>query len=142
MRLGKLIKRRRKELDMTRQDLADCTPWTKKLIAKVERGQIFVPRVTLEVFAEALETTVDELTDEMTNLDYFRDIEDGLVSFLGCPYLPGEDGAECKTEKEQRYAHIVGGCRECVRGWLNRPRRADWDNAVAEALKEAEEDPQ
>lgn len=56
------IKRRRIELGMTQQELADKTGYAdKSAIARVEAGQIKIPVSKIELFARVLRTTPSDL---------------------------------------------------------------------------------
>lgn len=62
MNIGEKIRRRRKELGMTQEELAKTLGKTKSAICKVETGKdsnLTLDRI--EVFAEALRTTTDYL---------------------------------------------------------------------------------
>ena len=62
MSVGSNIKRRRYELKMTQQELADVMGYkTRSTIAKIESGEIDVSQKKLRKFAEVLHTTVEAL---------------------------------------------------------------------------------
>ena len=62
MPIGINIKKRRLELRMSQQDLADIMGYkTRSTIAKIESGENDVPHKKLKMFAEALDTSVEAL---------------------------------------------------------------------------------
>ena len=62
MAVGSNIKKRRYELRMSQQELADAMGYkTRSTIAKIEAGENDVSQRKLQKFAEVLDTTVEEL---------------------------------------------------------------------------------
>lgn len=62
LNLYKNIKRKREELGLSQDDLAQKTGYTNRSsIAKIEKGLVDLPQTKIEVFAEALKTTPQEL---------------------------------------------------------------------------------
>ena len=62
MSVGANIKKRRFELNMSQQDLADAMGYkTRSTIAKIESGENDVTQKRLTKFAEVLDTTVEAL---------------------------------------------------------------------------------
>ena len=69
MSVGTNIKKRRFELRMSQQDLADALGYkTRSTIAKIESGENDVTQKKLQRFAEVLDTTVEALVSGSTTL--------------------------------------------------------------------------
>lgn len=76
------IKKRREELDLSQQELAEMTGYTSRTsIAKIEAGSVDIPRSKIIAFAKALRCTPAQLTgwDEETqnkiqNNDFITDV--------------------------------------------------------------------
>ena len=65
MSVGVNIRKRRYELRMSQQELADAMGYkTRSTIAKIESGENDVSQKKLRRFAEVLETTVEALVSE------------------------------------------------------------------------------
>ena len=65
MSVGDNIKKRRFELRMSQQELADAMGYkTRSTIAKIESGENDVSQKKLQKFAAALDTTVEDLISE------------------------------------------------------------------------------
>ncbi len=82
MKLYENIKKRRLELHMSQQTLAELTGYAdKSMIAKIEKGQVDLPQSKLEVFAKVLGVKPGELlgtTEEDPNItqdEYYTDPE-------------------------------------------------------------------
>lgn len=82
MKLYENIKKRRLELHMSQQQLAELTGYAdKSMIAKIEKGQVDLPQSKLEVFAKVLGVKPGELlgtTEEVSNIaheEYYNDPE-------------------------------------------------------------------
>lgn len=59
------IKNRRRELNMTQDELAEKVGYNgKSMISRIERGEIDLPQSKIEAFAEALHTSTLELMSE------------------------------------------------------------------------------
>lgn len=68
MSVGTNIKKRRFELRMSQQDLADALGYkTRSTIAKIESGENDVTQKKLQRFAEVLDTTVESLVTGVSN---------------------------------------------------------------------------
>lgn len=75
MSVGTNIKRRRYELKMSQQELADAMGYkTRSTIAKIESGENDVSQKKLEKFASVLDTTVEELITGFAKPDYIQPI--------------------------------------------------------------------
>ena len=62
MGISENIKRRRLELNLSQQELANAIGYTSRsTIAKIEAGENRIPKSKIAKFARALETTVDYL---------------------------------------------------------------------------------
>ena len=69
MSVGVNIRKRRYELRMSQQELADAMGYkTRSTIAKIESGENDVSQKKLRRFAEVLETTVEALVSEISGL--------------------------------------------------------------------------
>ena len=72
MKLYENIKKRRLELHMSQQTLAELTGYAdKSMIAKIEKGQVDLPQSKLEIFAKVLGVKPGELlgtTEEDPNI--------------------------------------------------------------------------
>ena len=60
-KFAKAIHNRRKELGLTQEELAERVGTTKQVVSKYENGQRSPKVVMANAFADALETTLDEL---------------------------------------------------------------------------------
>lgn len=82
MKLYENIKKRRLELHMSQQTLAELTGYAdKSMIAKIEKGQVDLPQSKLEIFAKVLGVKPGELlgtTEEDPNItqeEYYTNLE-------------------------------------------------------------------
>jgi len=74
MSIGSNIKKRRFELRMSQQDLADVLGYkTRSTIAKIESGENNLTQKKLKLFADALDTSVEELISETQINQYVSD---------------------------------------------------------------------
>ena len=65
------IKKRRQELEMSQQELADLVGYTSKtMISKIENGEVDLQQSKILAFAEALKTTPSELMGEVKSSTY------------------------------------------------------------------------
>jgi len=77
MLVGINIKKRRMELKMSQQELADIMGYkTRSTIAKIEAGENDVSQKKLQKFAVALDTTVEALISGYTRTESFVDVEE------------------------------------------------------------------
>lgn len=75
------VLRRRKELGLTQEELAKRVGTTKQMVSKYELGQRSPKVVMANAFAEALETTLDELLEtEKAETNQVQDPEISIVS--------------------------------------------------------------
>lgn len=82
MSIGDNIKRRRTELKMSQQDLADMLGYkTRSSIAKIESGQNDVTHKKLEKIAEALNTTSKELILEKSDTQTPSEKTNAVLSY-------------------------------------------------------------
>lgn len=71
------IKKRRKELNMSQQELGELVGYSgKSMISQVEKGMIDLPTTMIKKFAEALNTTPSSL---MGWDDFVEDVTQGQV---------------------------------------------------------------
>lgn len=87
LELYKNIKKKREELGLSQDDLAQQTGYTSRSsIAKIEKGIVDLPQTKIKIFASALKTSPQELmgwiTDSNSLLDYFEDTFNEITSFL------------------------------------------------------------
>ena len=74
MSVGTNIKKRRYELKLSQQELADAMGYkTRSTIAKIESGKIDVSQKRLNKFAEVLETTAEALISDPSSYSSQRD---------------------------------------------------------------------
>lgn len=74
MSIGSNIKKRRFELRMSQQELADALGYkTRSTIAKIESGENSLTQKKLKLFADALDTSVEELISETQIKQYVSD---------------------------------------------------------------------
>lgn len=113
MAIGSNIKKRRFELGMSQQDLADALGYkTRSTIAKIESGENDVSHKKLQKFADVLDTTVESL------------INGSFSSQLMIPYeVPTmEDTMVDYTERNRTVAIILAGGKS-VRNQQNIPNQ-------------------
>lgn len=89
LELYKNIKRRREELGISQDELAQKTGYTSRSsIAKIEKGLVDLPQTKISLFANALKATPQELMgwissdDDDSLIDYFNKTMDEIILFL------------------------------------------------------------
>ena len=81
MSIGTNIKKRRYELHMSQQELADALGYkTRSTIAKIESGENDISQKKLQRIAEVLDTTVTLLIDGVTNINAANSQYDSGIS--------------------------------------------------------------
>ena len=97
-KFAKAIHERRKELGLTQEELAERVGTTKQVVSKYENGQRSPKVVMANAFADALETTLDELLGvEKENND---DLTDAVV--IKDPQIRAVSGAMENLSAEQK----------------------------------------
>lgn len=94
-KFAKAVMNRRKQLGLTQEELAKRVGTSKQMVSKYELGQRTPKVVMANAFAEALETTLDELLDvekqEMLNsYDEIPKTEEAKILSRGIDKLPKE----------------------------------------------------
>ena len=98
MSIGTNIKKRRFELRMTQQDLADAMGYkTRSTIAKIESGENDVTQKKLRRFAEVLDTTVEALISGVPFANTFL-----------APFAPTQEMVK-REERDKTVAVILAG---------------------------------
>ena len=59
--IGQIIRKHRKKLNLTLDDVAEKIKMTKSIVSKIERGQISVPLRTLLKITDALDISLSEM---------------------------------------------------------------------------------
>lgn len=86
--LYKNIKKRREELEMSQEELAQKTGYTSRSsIAKIEKGLVDLTQTKISLFANALKTTSSDLmgwkeTEESKQTYYLNDASQEAAQFL------------------------------------------------------------
>ena len=94
--LGERIRRRRKEQDMTQEQLAERTKRSTAFIGHIERGSRIMSLETLCEIALALDCTTDELLGlELKDIDVDRSVQELLK--LAQKLLEEKKQKQCKT---------------------------------------------
>lgn len=105
--IGEKIKKRRLELGMSQQELADKTGYSaRSAINKIESGERDVKRSKVEVFASALKTTPEYLMGwEENSDDKPSPISDSDLKFA---LFNGQDGiTDEMLEEVRQFAEFV-----------------------------------
>lgn len=131
--IGKKIKELRRKKDMTQQELAEATGFTKSLISKIENGQTGSAVATLSKIAAVLGVTLSWLLQEesdaeliimkeaqrktieageeasylyqsLANLSTNSKIEPVIVTVI-----PGKDNIQPYTHEEDEFIYILSG---------------------------------
>ena len=92
MSIGANIKKRRYELRMSQQELADAMGYkTRSTIAKIESGEIDVSHKKLQRFAEALDITLEELISgfKASSIKLLPELDDSERNRNVCIILAG-----------------------------------------------------
>jgi 2-C-methyl-D-erythritol 4-phosphate cytidylyltransferase len=118
MPIGENIRKRRNELDMSQQQLADALGYkTRSSIAKIEKGASDITQSKLSGFANVLNTTVEYL---MTGIS--PEVEDANKSAVVNSEELASTPVDTQPSKSQIYAVILAGGKS-TRNHQNTPNQ-------------------
>ncbi len=103
MPLGENIRKRRLELKLSQQELADALGYkTRSSIAKLEKNESSLPHEKIVILARTLKTTVNRLIDSTS-----EDISEYHGTLVSLDDLPPSNGL--KNDKQKNIAVILAG---------------------------------
>lgn len=106
-RLYSNIKRRRKNLNMSQQELAEAVGYKgKSMIAQIENGKVDIPTSMITKFAEALNCSENDLIDD----ERHTAVTEPSIGYI--PWPPGTTKDDDLDEESMEFAHLFQDASE------------------------------